>query len=53
MIEVTAHRLIFIVPYEIAPEEIYEHKQLFTRAKLRIYRQVVYPTARRGWTHMV
>ncbi len=34
LLKVTAHRLIFIVPYENAPGEIYEHKQLFTRAKL-------------------
>jgi 2-polyprenyl-3-methyl-5-hydroxy-6-metoxy-1,4-benzoquinol methylase len=34
LLEVTAHRLIFIVPFENEPEEIYEHKQLFTRAKL-------------------
>jgi len=34
LLQVTAQRLIFLVPYEHQPEEIYEHKQLFTRAKL-------------------
>ncbi len=34
LLKVTAHRLILTVPYEQEPEVIYEHKQLFTRAKL-------------------
>jgi SAM-dependent methyltransferase len=34
LLQVTSHRLILTVPYEQEPEAIYEHKQLFTRAKL-------------------
>ena len=33
LLKVTAHRLIITVPYEQEPELIYEHKQIFTRAK--------------------
>jgi SAM-dependent methyltransferase len=35
LLKVTAHRLIFAVPYELGePSQAYDHKQLFTRAKL-------------------
>ena len=34
LLKVTSRRLILMVPYEQEPETIYEHKQLFTRAKL-------------------
>ncbi len=34
LLAVTTHRLILHVPYEQEPELIYEHKQIFTRAKL-------------------
>jgi len=34
LLAVTSQRLILTVPYEQEPEVIYEHKQLFTRAKL-------------------
>ncbi|MFL5624862.1 MAG: methyltransferase domain-containing protein [Ktedonobacteraceae bacterium] len=35
LLKVTAHRLIVAVPYEVGePSEAYDHKQLFTRAKL-------------------
>jgi SAM-dependent methyltransferase len=34
LLAVTKQRLILTVPYEEEPEIIYEHKQLFTRAKL-------------------
>jgi SAM-dependent methyltransferase len=34
LLRVTKQRLIITVPYEEEPELIYEHKQLFTRAKL-------------------
>jgi SAM-dependent methyltransferase len=34
LLQVTAQRLILIVPYEEELEVIYEHEQLFTRAKL-------------------
>ena len=36
LLKVTSHRLILTVPYEQEPEAIYEHKQLFTRAKLEL-----------------
>ena len=34
LLKVTAHRLILTVPYEQEPEVLYEHQQLFTKAKL-------------------
>ncbi len=34
LLTVTTHRLILTIPYEQEPEIIYEHKQVFTRAKL-------------------
>jgi len=34
LLKVTARRLILTVPYEQEPEVLYEHKQLFTKAKL-------------------
>ena len=34
LLTVTSHRLILTVPYEQEPEVIYEHKQVFTHAKL-------------------
>jgi SAM-dependent methyltransferase len=34
LLNVTLHRLILTVPYEQEPEMIYEHKQVFTPAKL-------------------
>jgi SAM-dependent methyltransferase len=36
LLAVTNQRLILTVPYEEEPEIIYEHKQLFTRAKLEV-----------------
>ncbi len=35
LLRVTSQRLILTVPYEEEPEVIYEHKQLFTREKLK------------------
>jgi SAM-dependent methyltransferase len=35
LLQVTAHRIIFAVPFELGePSPAYDHKQLFTRAKL-------------------
>ncbi len=34
LLRVTSHRLILTVPYEREAEDLYEHKQVFTKAKL-------------------
>ncbi len=39
LLKVTRQRLIMVVPYEQEPEVIYEHKQVFTRAKLEMVGQ--------------
>ncbi len=39
LLKVTTYRLIIVVPYEQEPEIIYEHKQIFTRAKLEMVGQ--------------
>lgn len=36
LLKMTMHRLILTVPYEQEPEEVYEHKQVFTPAKLKM-----------------
>lgn len=39
LLKVTRHRLVLVVPYEQEPESIYEHKQVFTPAKLEMVGQ--------------